>query len=128
MRGVAERFAPLCHCLSRLAVADAKERNKYAADFSHPSCVEVVEAAAVIISNCVTPHRATRQPGKIAIVRPGLGLAPPLPEAEHAIAESFPVNFLAPLALAAVVAASLGIPGAAGERPVVIGAIYNLTG
>jgi branched-chain amino acid transport system substrate-binding protein len=37
-----------------------------------------------------------------------------------------PVKFLAPLALASFAAVSLG--GAPGDRPVVIGAIYNLTG
>jgi branched-chain amino acid transport system substrate-binding protein len=39
-----------------------------------------------------------------------------------------PVKFLSPLVLAALAAASLGVAGLAGDRPVVIGAIYNLTG
>jgi branched-chain amino acid transport system substrate-binding protein len=38
------------------------------------------------------------------------------------------VKIRAPLALVAFAAASLGVAGAAGDRPVVIGAIYNLTG
>ena len=41
---------------------------------------------------------------------------------------SLRVKFLVSLTLIAVAAAFLGVTGSAGDRPVVIGAIYNLTG
>ena len=45
---------------------------------------------------------------------------------KQAVPESLEVKFLAPLAVAVFAAVLLG--GAAGDCPVVIGAIYNLTG
>ena len=75
------------------------------------------------------PIGATRPPGKIAIVGPEIGIRQPNPADETPRApEGLSVTFLARLALVAFASLSLGGSTAAGDRPVVIGAIYNLTG
>ena len=66
--------------------------------------------------------------GQEAIVWPGSGSCAAAPGNENKVPKNLPVKILAPLALVAFAAASLGVAGAAGDRPVVIGAIYNLTG
>ena len=70
---------------------------------------------------------ATRQSGKIAIVGSEVGIRAAESRKRNPVPESLSVTFLVRLVLVAL-AASLGVAGEAGDRPIVIGAIYNLTG